>query len=129
MSRFSARSIEEIAEAITGRRAGLDAFATAAAAEFGESALMTQAEGEPLELDIAAAPATRAPQTVLVAAATSPALPLTYLSGASRAYAATLAAPAASMIGRIKLIEYTVGVAVVTLNAANIDDESELGPT
>src|SRR5687767_5514122 len=129
MSRFSPRSIQEIAEAITGTPAVLDAFATAAAAEFGESALMTQAEGDARYLGIDAAPATQAPQTVLVAGAISPALPVTYLSGASGAYAVTLAAPAASMIGRIKLIEYTVGVGVVTLNAANIDDESELGPT
>jgi hypothetical protein len=69
------------------------------------------------------------PETILVAGAVSASNPVSYLSGASGSYAVTLAAPDASMIGKTKLIEYTVGAGVVTLNATNIDDASEFGPT
>lgn len=69
------------------------------------------------------------PETILVAGAISNSLPVSYLSGASGSYAVTLAAPDASMIGKTKLIEYTVGAGVVTLNATNIDDTGETAPT
>ena len=68
-------------------------------------------------------------ETILVAGAISAAVPVTHLSGASGSYAVTLAPPAASMLGRIKLIQYTVGAGVVTLTATNIDDAGESGPT
>jgi hypothetical protein len=54
-------------------------------------------------------------ETILVAGAVNPASRITYLSAASGAYAVTLAAPDASMLGQVKVIEMTVAGAAITL--------------
>jgi hypothetical protein len=59
-------------------------------------------------------------ETILVAGAISPTTKITKLSAASGAYAVTLAAPGAGMLGQTKTIEMTVAGAAITLALTNV---------
>jgi len=63
-------------------------------------------------------------ETILVAGAIDPASRVTYLSAASGAYAVTLAAPDASMLGQVKVIEMTVAGAAITLALTEVQGGS-----
>ena len=62
--------------------------------------------------------------TILVAGAISVTSRVTNLSAASGAYAVTLAAPDASMLGQVKVIQMTVAGAAITLALTNVQGGS-----
>lgn len=59
-------------------------------------------------------------ETILVAGAISATTKVTKLSAASGAYAVTLAAPGAGMLGQTKIIEMTVAGNAITLGLTNV---------
>ena len=63
-------------------------------------------------------------ETVLVAGAVSVVSRVTYLSAASGTYAVTLAAPDASMLGQVKVIEMTVAGNDITLALTEVQGGS-----
>lgn len=63
-------------------------------------------------------------ETILVAGAVSVTKRITKLSAASGAYAVTLAAPDASMLGQIKIIEMSVAGAAITMALTNVQGQS-----
>ena len=63
-------------------------------------------------------------ETILVAGAIDPATRITYLSAASGAYAVTLAAPDAAMLGQVKIIEMTNADNAITLALTEVQGGS-----
>ena len=63
-------------------------------------------------------------ETITVAGAIDPATRITYLDATTGAYAVTLAAPSAAMLGQVKVIEMTVAGNAITLALTEVQGGS-----
>lgn len=82
------------------------------------------AVGDVSEPELSLLDLTEQTETILVAGAISVTKRITKLSAASGAYAVTLAAPDATMLGQIKIIEMSVAGAAITMALTNVQGQS-----
>ena len=86
--------------------------------------VVTTALGDVSEPELSLLDLSEQTETILVAGAVSVTKRISKLSAASGAYAVTLAAPDATMLGQVKVIEMTVAGNAITMALTNVDGGS-----